>query len=158
LSELPPETTIYSGHPSWRSMLDFHLGGIGLAVLGGVIGKLAASWGIAIAVFLGIVLISLLVGFARRAAIAYTISDRRLYIRHGILSRKEQHTTLDRVQNVEAHQTLFERLLHIGTVEFDTAASDDSVFAFVGVAAPKRVLAAVDRAVDTRKLAEADEP
>jgi hypothetical protein len=51
-------------------MLDFHLGGIGLAVLGGVIGKLAASWGIAIAVFLGILLISLLIGFVRRAAIS----------------------------------------------------------------------------------------
>jgi uncharacterized membrane protein YdbT with pleckstrin-like domain len=151
-----PETVIYSGHPSWRSMLDFHLGGIGLAVLGGVIGKLAASWGIAIAVFLGILLISLLIGFTRRAAIVYTISDRRLYIRRGILTRKEQHTTLDRVQNVEAKQTLFERLIHIGTVEFDTAASDDSVFAFAGVAAPKRVLAAVDRAVDVRKLAAAD--
>jgi uncharacterized membrane protein YdbT with pleckstrin-like domain len=137
-------------------MLDFHLGGIGLAVLGGVIGKLAASWGIAIAVFLGILLISLLIGFTRRAAIVYTISDRRLYIRRGILTRKEQHTTLDRVQNVEAKQTLFERLIHIGTVEFDTAASDDSVFAFAGVAAPKRVLAAVDRAVDVRKLAAAD--
>jgi len=152
----PPETVIYSGHPSWRSMLDFHLGGIGLAVLGGVIGKLAASWGIAFAVFLGILLISLLVGFVRRAAITYTISDRRLYIRNGLFSRKEQHTTLDRVQNVEAKQTLFERLLHIGTVDFDTAASDDSVFAFVGVAAPKRVLAAVDRAVDARRPAEGD--
>jgi len=31
----PAETVIYSGHPSWRSTLDFHLGGIGLAVLGG---------------------------------------------------------------------------------------------------------------------------
>jgi uncharacterized membrane protein YdbT with pleckstrin-like domain len=142
VSTPPPETVIYSGHPSWRSMLDFHLGGIG--------------WGIAIAVFLGILLISLLVGFVRRAAISYTISDRRLYIRNGLLTRKEQHTTLDRVQNVEAKQTLFERLLNIGTVDFDTAASDDSVFAFVGVAAPKRVLAAVDRAVDTRKLAEDD--
>jgi uncharacterized membrane protein YdbT with pleckstrin-like domain len=60
------------------------------------------------------------------------------------------------VQNVEAKQTLFERLLNIGTVDFDTAASDDSVFAFVGVAAPKRVLAAVDRAVDTRQPAEGD--
>jgi uncharacterized membrane protein YdbT with pleckstrin-like domain len=132
-------------------MFDFHLGGIGIAVIGGVIGKFAAGWGIAIAVFLAILLISLLVGFVRRAAVLYTITDRRLYIRHGIFSRIEQHTTLDRVQNVEANQKLFERVLHIGTVDFDTAATDDSVFAFAGVAAPKRVLAAVDRAIDARR-------
>lgn len=137
-------------------MLDLHLGGVGLAVLGGVIGKLAAGWGVAIAVFLAIFLISLLIGFVRRAATLYTISDRRLYIRHGILSRTEQHATLDRVQNVEANQTLFERLLRVGTVDFDTAATDDSVFAFAGVAAPKRVLAAVDRAIDTRRRGELD--
>jgi uncharacterized membrane protein YdbT with pleckstrin-like domain len=131
-------------------MLDFHLGGLGLAVVGGVIGKLAAGWGVAIAVFLGLLLISLLIGFVRRYATLYTISDRRLYVRHGIFSRTEQHATLDRVQNVEANQTLLERLLRIGTVDFDTAATDDSVFAFAGVASPKRVLAAVDRAIDSR--------
>jgi putative membrane protein len=130
-------------------MVDFHLGGVGLAVLGGVIGKLVSGWGIAIAVFAAIFAISLLVGFVRRWATLYTISDRRLYIRRGLLSRTEQHATLDRVQNVEANQSLFERVLHIGTVDFDTAATDDSVFAFVGVAAPKRVLAAVDRAIDS---------
>ncbi len=150
MSSQPAETVIYSGHPSWRSMFDFHLGGVGLAVAGGVIGKLAAGWGVAVAVFLAIFLVSLLVGFVRRAAVHYTITDRRLYIRHGLFSRSEQHATLDRVQNVEAHQTLFERVLAIGTVDFDTAATDDSVFAFAGVAAPKRVLAAVDRAIDGR--------
>jgi uncharacterized membrane protein YdbT with pleckstrin-like domain len=156
VSAPPAETVIYSGHPSWRSMLDLHLGGVALAVLGGAIGELAAGWGVAIAVFLAIFLVSLLIGFVRRAATLYTISDRRLYIRHGIFSRTEQHATLDRVQNVEANQTLFERLLRIGTVDFDTAATDDSVFAFAGVAAPKRVLAAVDRAIDTRRRGEPD--
>ena len=135
-TEQPEESVIYSGHPSWRSMFDFHLGGIGLAVLAGAIGKFAAGWGVAVAVFLAILLISLLVGFVRRAAVRYTITDRRLYIRHGLFSRSEQHATLDRVQNVEANQSLFERLLGIGTVDFDTAATDGSVFAFAGVAAP----------------------
>jgi uncharacterized membrane protein YdbT with pleckstrin-like domain len=143
------ETIIYSGHPSWRSMVDFHLGGLGIAVLGGVIGKLVASWGVAVAIFLALFLISLLIGFVRRVATLYMISDRRLYIRHGIFSRSEQHATLDRVQNVEANQSLLERLLNIGTIDFDTAATDNSVFAFVGVASPKKVLADVDQAVDT---------
>jgi uncharacterized membrane protein YdbT with pleckstrin-like domain len=131
-------------------MLDFHLSALIVAAIGGVIGKLASGWGIAIAVFAGIFVLSLLIGFARRAATHYTITDRRLYIRRGILSRSEQHTTIERVQNVETRQSLLERLLRVGTVDFDTAATDDSVFAFVGVASPKRVVAAVDIAQDTR--------
>ena len=132
------ETTVYSGHPSWRSMLDFHLVGLVLAAAGGAIARLASGhWGIAVAVFAGVLALSLIVGVIRRCATHYTITDRRLHIRRGILSRTEQHTTIDRVQNVETRQTLLERLLRIGTVDFDTAASDDSEFKFEGVATPR---------------------
>lgn len=141
------ETVIYSGHPSWRSMLDFHLAGLLLAAAGGAITRLASSnWGYAVAAFAAILALSLLIGFVRRVATHYTITDRRLHIRRGILSRTEQHTTIDRVQNVETHQTLLERCLRIGTVNFDTAATDDSEFMFEGVAVPREVVAAVDRA------------
>jgi len=141
------ETVLYSGHPSWRSMLDFHLAGLVIAAAGGAIARLATSnWGYAVAVFAALLAISLLVGFIRRLATHYTITDRRLHIRRGILSRTEQHTTIDRVQDVETHQTLLERLLSIGTVNFNTAATDQSEFCFEGVAAPRAVVAAVDRA------------
>jgi uncharacterized membrane protein YdbT with pleckstrin-like domain len=142
-----PETVIYRGHPSWRSMLDFHLAGVFAAVAGGVITRLASdNWGYAVAVFAAILAISLLIGLFRRVSTRYEITDRRLHIRRGILGRTEQHTTIDRVQNVETRQTLFERVLRIGTVHFDTAATDDSDFSFVGIATPKAVVAAVDRA------------
>jgi uncharacterized membrane protein YdbT with pleckstrin-like domain len=142
-----PETIIYRGHPSWRSMLDFHLAGVFAAVAGGVIARLASgNWGYAIAVFAAILALSLLIGLIRRVATRYEITDRRLHIRRGILGRTEQHATIDRVQNVETRQTLFERVLRIGTVHFDTAATDDSDFSFVGIANPKLVVAAVDRA------------
>jgi uncharacterized membrane protein YdbT with pleckstrin-like domain len=141
------ENVIYSGHPSWRSMLDFHIAGLLAAAAGGVIARLATKdWGLAIAVFAGILALSLVVGLTRRVSTHYTITDRRLHIRRGILSRTEQLTTIDRVQNVETHQSLLERILRIGSVDFDTAATDDSQFAFVGVATPKQVVAAVDRA------------
>jgi uncharacterized membrane protein YdbT with pleckstrin-like domain len=142
-----PESVIYSGHPSWRSMLDFHLAGLFGALAGGAIARLASgSWGYAVAVFAVIMALSLVIGLIRRVSTRYEITDRRLHIRRGILARREQHTTIDRVQNVETRQTLFERLLRIGTVDFDTAASDDSDFSFVGIATPKQVVAAVDRA------------
>ncbi|MGH2851016.1 MAG: PH domain-containing protein [Solirubrobacteraceae bacterium] len=140
------EQVVYSGHPSWRSMLDFHLAGLVLAALAGLIGKLASGWGIAVAAFAAVLALSVLVGYIRRVATHYTITDRRLHIRRGILSRIEQHTTIDRVQNVETHQSLLERVLRIGTVSFDTAGTEDSDFSFEGVASPRSVVRAVDRA------------
>jgi len=147
------ETMLYSGHPSWRSMLDFHLAGLLAAGVAGVIGKLASGWGIAVAAFAAVLALSVLVGFIRRMSTHYTVTDRRLHIRRGILSRTEQHTTLDRVQNVETHQTLLERILRIGTVHFDTAATDDSDFSFEGVASPRQVVAAVDAAAQAAAAA-----
>jgi hypothetical protein len=37
-------------------------------------------------------------------------------------------------------------MLRVGTVDFDTAGSDDSEFRFVGIADPAQVVRAVDRA------------
>src|SRR5665213_1311741 len=141
------ESIIYSGHPSWKSMLDLHIAGILAAAAGGAITRLATSnWGYAIAIAAAILALTIIVGYVRRISTHYEITDRRLHIRRGILSRIEQQTTIDRVQNVETRQSLWERVLRIGTVDFDTAATDESQFSFVGVATPKHVVAAVDRA------------
>jgi uncharacterized membrane protein YdbT with pleckstrin-like domain len=141
------EAVIYSDHPSWKSMLDLHIAGVFAAAAGGAIARLATSnWGYAVAVFAAILAATVLVGYLRRISTRYEITDRRLHIKRGILSRVEQQTTIDRVQNVETRQTLWERVLRIGTVDFDTSATDQSQFSFVGVAMPKRVVTAVDRA------------
>ena len=57
------------------------------------------------------------------------------------------------MQNVNTDQSLRERLLRVGTVDFDTAGSDDSEFRFVGIASPDAVVGAVDRAQRTRRRA-----
>jgi uncharacterized membrane protein YdbT with pleckstrin-like domain len=76
----------------------------------------------------------------------YMVSTQRLYIRRGLLSKRVQQTRIDRVQNVNTDQRLRDRILRVGTVDFDTAGSDDSEFRFVGIANPSQVVAAVDRA------------
>jgi uncharacterized membrane protein YdbT with pleckstrin-like domain len=147
MNALRTETVIYAGHPSWRSMLDFHAGGVVLAAAGAAIARLVTSnWGYAVAAFAAILALSLLAGAMRRVATSYTITDRHLHISRGMLSRTEQHTTIDRVQDTSTHQTLFERLLHVGTVIFNTAATEQSEFVFEGVAEPRTVVAAVDLA------------
>ena len=62
------------------------------------------------------------------------------------MSEHVQQTRIERVQNVNTDQTLLERLLRIGTVDFDTAGTDDSDFTFIGVGNPDAVVEAVDRA------------
>jgi uncharacterized membrane protein YdbT with pleckstrin-like domain len=79
-------------------------------------------------------------------ATSYVITTERLHIRRGILSKATQETRIQRVQNVNTDQSLFERLLQVGTVDFDTAGSDDYNFVFGGVAEPEDVVRRVDAA------------
>jgi uncharacterized membrane protein YdbT with pleckstrin-like domain len=50
------------------------------------------------------------------------------------------------VQHVATRQSLLERVLGVGTVDFDTAGDDGSSFVFGGVDDPDRVVRAVDEA------------
>jgi len=74
------------------------------------------------------------------------ITTERLHIRRGILAKATQETRIQRVQNVNTEQSFFERAVQVGTVDFDTAGTDDSEFRFVGVATPSDVVRAVDKA------------
>jgi uncharacterized membrane protein YdbT with pleckstrin-like domain len=112
----------------------------------GAIGWLALSLGAGIGIAAAVLAVVVLVGFVKRIATTYVISSRRLHIRRGIVARRTQETRLDRVQNVNTSQSVLERLLQVGTVNFDTAGTEDSDFAFVGVAEPGEVVKAVDRA------------
>lgn len=142
----PGESVIYQGHPSWRAILGFYLKGIAIAVVVGVIVKLVDSTGLAILVAAALIGLAILAGFVKRVATTYTISDRRLNIKRGIVARKVQETRLERVQNVNFEQSAYQRLMQIGNVDFDTAAGDDYNFVFSGVAEPEEVVEQVDRA------------
>jgi uncharacterized membrane protein YdbT with pleckstrin-like domain len=147
------ETVIFEGHPSWRSILGFYLKGLLAVVLAGALAALvtriasdevAAGWvATAAVVLLAAVLVG---GSLKRLATTYTITTRRLVIRRGILSRAEQHSRIDRIQNVTTQQSVLERLLRVGTVEFDTAAGEDDELRFTGVGQPHAVVEAVRQA------------
>ncbi|MDX6594640.1 MAG: hypothetical protein QOI72_22, partial [Solirubrobacterales bacterium] len=96
----PGEQVIFEGHPSWRAILGFYLKGILVAVVLGVIAKLVAGNGTAFLVILVVIAITVVIGFVKRVATTYTITNRRLNIKRGIVSREIQETRLERVQNV----------------------------------------------------------
>jgi uncharacterized membrane protein YdbT with pleckstrin-like domain len=110
------------------------------------IALLVSSAGVAGGILAGGAALVVLVGFVRRIATVYTITNQRLRIKHGILAKRIQQTRIDRVQNVNTEQSVLERVLRVGTVDFDTAGTDDSDFTFAGVSSPSRVVEAVDRA------------
>ena len=78
------------------------------------------------------------IGWLMRIGTYYKITNHRILIRRGILSRHERSASLYRVQNVNTSQTFLERLLNTGSVDFDTAGSDaaDADFSFAGIDDP----------------------
>ena len=140
------EQIIFSGRPSWRSTLQFYLGGLVLAAIAGGIALAVKDSSIGAAVGGAVFVIVLVVGYLKRLGTHYVVSNERLHIRRGLISKHIQETRLERVQNVNTNQSVIERILQIGTVDFDTAGSGDSDFAFKGVGQPEKVVAAVDRA------------
>ncbi len=141
------ERVIYQGHPSWRAIIGFYLKGALVGAAAGVLaGLIDSSTGLAILVFVVVLAITVLVGFIKRVATVYTITDRRLNIKVGIVARKVQETRLQRVQNVNYNQGVYERIMQIGDVEFTTAGTDESNFVFAGVAQPEEVVQNVEQA------------
>ena len=144
----PGEKILFEGHPSWRAMLDFYIKGIiAAALLGLALQLIFGNSGTTFLVILVAVAATVVIGFVRRMATTYTITDRRLNIKRGIIAREIQETRLERVQNVNYRQGVFQRLMQIGDVDFDTASTgDDYNFVFAGVADPADVVHRVDEA------------
>ena len=141
------ERELYEGRPSWRALMSFYLLGLGIAAgVLVVLGLLADSWGAAVAIAVVIAGLTLVVGYLRRISTKYLITTQRLRIRRGVLRKHVQETRLERVQNVNYQQGVIDRVLGVGTVDFDTAGTDDSEFRFVGISDPGKVAAAVDQA------------
>jgi uncharacterized membrane protein YdbT with pleckstrin-like domain len=147
------EITVWQGNPSWKAMLLFYVKWTLLSLipvaawvaLDSAGTDVAATW-FAVATGVGLVL-TYIVGWILRRTTRYLVTDRRIHIRTGIMSRNERTTHVDRVQNVNLNQTIFQRMLGIGDVDWDTAGTDasDADFTFRGVDDPSGLVHAADR-------------
>jgi uncharacterized membrane protein YdbT with pleckstrin-like domain len=150
----PGEEVFFHGHPSWRATLDLYAKGTVAAVIvgaaAGFVTALAAGHvqvGWIVAAVAVVFVVVLLAGALARIRTTYTITSQRLTIRRGLLSHELHETRLERVQNVNSRQSILERLLRVGTVDFDTAGSAEYDFSFRGVANPRQIVRTVDRAL-----------
>lgn len=150
----PGEEIFFHGHPSWLSMLSYALKGLVASLLVGVIagvasriadGSVQVGWVVIAVVVAFLVVVG--AGQLQRLQTTYSITNRRLLIEQGLLSRDLHQTRLERIQNVNARQSLLQRACGIGTVDFDTAGEAQFDFAFHGVSDPREIVRTVDRAL-----------
>jgi uncharacterized membrane protein YdbT with pleckstrin-like domain len=156
----PGEQVMFQGHPSWRSIIGFYVKGLlAVAAICVVVRLVEGDAGLVTLVAVVGVAAVVLAGLIKRITVHYTITTRRLHIKRGIVSREIQETRLERVQNVNYEQSVLQRMLQVGDVDFDTAAGDDFNFVFAGVANPDEVVERVDRATHaTAPTGLGDEP
>ena len=121
-----------------------------VGVIAGVVTRVGSKHvqvGWVITAVLVVFVVGLSIAQIRRLTTTYTITNQRLTIQTGLLSREMHETRLERVQNVNVRQTMAQRVLLIGNVDFDTAASAEYDFTFRGVGQPRRIVRTVDRAL-----------
>jgi uncharacterized membrane protein YdbT with pleckstrin-like domain len=131
--------------------MSFYASGIIGALVIGLLVWLIADETIGVLVAVVLIAGTILIGWIRRLFTTYLITNERLRIARGVLNKRVQETRLDRVQNVNYQQSLFDRLVKVGNVDFDTAGRDDSEFRFEWVNGPEQVVRAVDAAMAERQ-------
>ena len=100
--------------------------------LGGVVVAAALIWALA--------------RYVELAANQYVLTDRRLLRLHGIVSQSSMDSYLDKINNVEHHQSFWGRIFGFGDVEVDTAA-ESGAEVFPRIAQPLAFKRAIDAAI-----------
>jgi uncharacterized membrane protein YdbT with pleckstrin-like domain len=87
------------------------------------------------------------------------ITTKRLNIRRGILSKTESSTNVDRIQNITVKQSPVDRIMKVGSIDFDTAGDESSDrFSFLGVNNPQDLRERIMHARDDEKAGMQHDP
>ena len=114
MQTLSDEHVVWQGSPSWKALLLFYIKWTLVSLLPVaawiVLDRLmddppSVTWFVA-ATVAGLAL-TYVVGWIKRATTRYRVTDRRIQIRTGLVSRNESSANLSRVQNVNVAQSAF---------------------------------------------------
>ena len=142
------ERVIWTGRPSWKGRMAIVVPGalVALAVL--VVGIWAGlSATTAAIVTIAVALVTVVWALLETIRWKYTITNRRVFVRHGLISVQEQTARLERVQDVTLRQTLFDRIFGVGRLDIDTAGSEGGALEFKALTEPTHVREVLDAAV-----------
>jgi membrane protein YdbS with pleckstrin-like domain len=141
------ERVIWTGRPSWRARMSLLASGAVIAIL-----LLAAAlwigWeSIGATIFLIAVVVTMGWALIQTILWKYTVTDRRIFVRHGLLSVTEETARLGRVQDITLRQSIFDRLFGVGTLSIDTAGTEGGALDLRGLRNPTGVRELVENAV-----------
>ncbi|HYL05240.1 MAG TPA: PH domain-containing protein [Thermoanaerobaculia bacterium] len=154
------EQILYRAYPS-RVPLVPPLTLAAVAALAGLVGwnqSGGQGWVLALAgVVAAAALIWALARYVELAANQYVLTDRRLLRLHGIVSQSSMDSYLDKINNVEHHQSFWGRIFGFGDVEVDTAA-ESGAEVFPRISQPLAWKRAIDGAIISYRNAAAGRP
>ena len=145
----PGEEILFRAYPTRLPLIPW-VAGAALALLAAGLAwnlwgnqALALAAGVVALVFLGMLLVKWIVLRSHD----YVLTNRRVVLEEGILSRRSMDASLGKINNVEHRQSLWGRLLGYGDVEIDTA-SETGTTRFAGINRPlefkRSILGAVE--------------
>jgi uncharacterized membrane protein YdbT with pleckstrin-like domain len=142
------EHELWSGRPSWRGRMAILVPGVLLTLLVlGVCIWAGASATLTLVVVVVVALVTVVWAFIETLRWKYTITNRRVFVRHGLISINEQTARLERVQDITLHQTLFDRMFGVGRLLIDTAGSSGGALEFKALLEPTHVREVLETAV-----------
>jgi membrane protein YdbS with pleckstrin-like domain len=146
------EEILYRAYPTRLPLIPWVLGVVLSLVAAGLAWNLLdASLALPLALAAGAVAVVLLAMALFKLLVLrshdYVLTNRRVILEEGILSRRSMDASLGKINNVEHRQTLWGRLLGYGDLEIDTA-SETGATRFPGISHPldfkREILGAVE--------------
>ena len=132
---VPGEEIITHRHPHWKMMV---VPVVVLLVLVGLVSYLAAfigaqSWGPWARIVLLVIALALVVRFTivpliRWRTTHFVITNRRVLVREGLITRRGMDIPMRRITGVQFRQSLFERLFGVGTLVMESAGDEPLEF------------------------------
>lgn len=148
------EQILWTGHPDWRGMIGWYVKAIIVAVV-----ISAVNYGIYRSGVIGTALLVLviivafaavfLVGRLIRHSSTYTITTKRVSEQHGAFGRyirlHKTEAPISRIDNTEVDASVVQRLLGVGTIDFNTAGERDrDELRWWGVRKPDEVIKKIE--------------
>jgi uncharacterized membrane protein YdbT with pleckstrin-like domain len=141
-----PEQELWTGAYAPMAMMGQFVGAALLTVIGMVIASITSPvvWivvGIGAVILFGYLALMLLY---RRMGIRYRLTTQRLLRDKGILGRTGDHLLVVNIDDVTVHQSVFERLFGLGTIELNTKDKTTPVLMMIGIENPRQVADMID--------------
>ena len=129
------EDVVTHRHPHWKMLVGPVLLLLVVVALGSYLAALigAQSWGplariVLLVIALALVVRLTLVPLIRWRTTHFVITNRRVLVREGLITRRGMDIPLRRITGVQFRQSLFERLFGVGTLVMESASDEPLEF------------------------------